>query len=272
MYTDNMLQHEIVFHDKTLPVHIAYSTQENRFIPSHWHNHVEILFLEHGSMEIQTEDKMFTLRSGDIFIVNSGSIHQTQIRNKSTLLLLQIPYKMITNSLPTISSMFFKNYHPVSKNSIELVQILQKLKETYLDKEFGYIFRFNSLLQQLLYIMTKDHSCEKLINTISSKQRQKLQKIIKYMTENYSDPLTVSEVSEILGYNPDYFCRFFKRYMGCTFLEYLNLIRLTHIHNDLLQTDETVTVLQNRHGFTNYKVFSREFKKIYGVTPSKIRS
>lgn len=267
-----MLQHEIVFHDKTLPVHIAYYTQENRIIPSHWHNHLELLLVEHGSMEIQTDEEQYLLTSGDIFIVNSGVVHQTKILKKSTILLLQIPYSMVKNSLPTVSSIRFSCYHPVSKNSITLVQISQQLKEVYLDKEFGYIFLFNSLLQQLLYILTKHHTCEKTDNLISNKHRVKLQKVVSYMTENYSDPITIEEVSKLLNYNPDYFCRFFKKYMGSTFLEYLNLIRLIHIHSDLLETDKTVTELQNRHGFTNYKVFSREFKKLYGVTPGKVRS
>jgi len=42
----------------------------------------------------------------------------------------------------------------------------------------------------------------------------------------------------ILSYRArDYFCRYFKKQTGSTFLEYLNLIRLSHIHKDLLTTD-----------------------------------
>lgn len=59
--------------------------------------------------------------------------------------------------------------------------------------------------------------------------------------------------------------------MGTTFLEYQNELRLSHIYQDLIETDDPVNVILERHGFTNYKLFRRMFKETFGDTPTQIR-
>lgn len=45
-----------------------------------------------------------------------------------------------------------------------------------------------------------------------------------------------------------------------------------HLYEDLKNTDDSITVLMEKNGIRNYKVFMRTFKKLYGDTPQKIRS
>ena len=68
-----------------------------------------------------------------------------------------------------------------------------------------------------------------------------------------------------------YFCRFFKKHMGITFLEYQNEVRLSYIYSDLLNTDELISHILEKYGFNNYKLFMRMFKMRFGNTPLKIR-
>ena len=85
------------------------------------------------------------------------------------------------------------------------------------------------------------------------------------------EPLSLSDISDRFALNPEYFCRFFKKNMGFTFLEYVNMVRLSHIYSDLMQTGDSITQIMERHGFINYKVFNRMFKEVYGCLPSKFR-
>ena len=77
---------------------------------------------------------------------------------------------------------------------------------------------------------------------------------------------------ESLALSKEYFCRLFKKYTGQTFLEYLNDVRTMHLYEDLQNSDETITVLMEKNGLSNYKIFMRTFKKLYGSTPQKMRS
>lgn len=82
---------------------------------------------------------------------------------------------------------------------------------------------------------------------------------------------TIEEISQVAHLRPEYFCRFFKKHMGCTYLEYLNTIRLANIYQDLLLTDYPISQLLELHGFTNYKLFRRMFHDHFHDTPRVIR-
>lgn len=99
----------------------------------------------------------------------------------------------------------------------------------------------------------------------------RLKDIITYVERHYMEPLSLSDISDRFALNPEYFCRFFKKNMGFTFLEYVNMVRLSHIYSDLMQTGDSITQIMERHGFINYKVFNRMFKEVYGCLPSKVR-
>ena len=88
----------------------------------------------------------------------------------------------------------------------------------------------------------------------------------------FNSALTKSkEAADIASLNQDYFCRMFKKCMGVTFLEYVNQVRINHIHEELLATEDSITDILEHNGFTNYKVFSRMFKAQFGMTPRELR-
>lgn len=60
--------------------------------------------------------------------------------------------------------------------------------------------------------------------------------------------------------------------MGITFLEYQNELRLSYIYRDLINTEDLVAEILERHGFANYKLFRRMFKARFGDTPLKVRA
>ena len=85
--------------------------------------------------------------------------------------------------------------------------------------------------------------------------------------KNYQEPIALKDAADIASLNQEYFCRMFKKCMGVTFLEYVNLVRIDHIHEELLTTGDSITDILERNGFTITKVFSRMFKAQYGMTP-----
>ena len=72
-----------------------------------------------------------------------------------------------------------------------------------------------------------------------------LRKIISYVNEHYTEKLSLEEVANQVGFSREYFCRFFKKKMGVTFLEYQNEYRLSFIYKDLINTKDPVHVILN---------------------------
>ncbi|UQT30834.1 AraC family transcriptional regulator [Roseburia intestinalis] len=143
----------------------------------------------------------------------------------------------------------------------------------YKNEKNGYQFLFGSHLHHFLYILYTSYVLPQSQSTVSqdTKTLTRLKDIITYVERHYMEPLSLSDISDRFALNPEYFCRFFKKNMGFTFLEYVNMVRLSHIYSDLMQTGDSITQIMERHGFINYKVFNRMFKEVYGCLPSKVR-
>ena len=73
-----MTTHEIITSKPKLPVYFDIYQSDNQLVPSHWHAHVEILYISSGSMHVICREESFLLHTGDIFLVNSGDIHYTR--------------------------------------------------------------------------------------------------------------------------------------------------------------------------------------------------
>ena len=100
---------------------------------------------------------------------------------------------------------------------------------------------------------------------------ERIRTIITYVSEHFREPITLDYISGELGLGKEYFCRFFKKHMGMSFLQYVNEVRASHIYQDLETTDTPIAELLEKNGFTNQKLFNRVFKQIYGCTPSAVR-
>lgn len=59
--------------------------------------------------------------------------------------------------------------------------------------------------------------------------------------------------------------------MGITFLEYQNELRLSKIYKDITTTNDKISDILERHGFTNYKLFRRMFRERFHSTPTELR-
>lgn len=77
--------------------------------------------------------------------------------------------------------------------------------------------------------------------------------------------------ADVIGFNKDYFCRFFKQYLGVSFVKYLNHVKMDHIYHDLIETDEEILQILEKHGFENQKLFYKMFRDSYGCSPREFR-
>ncbi len=274
-----MPTHEIIAPNTGLPVYFDIYKSYNQLIPSHWHNHLEVLYIFQGAMHIVRNDEKYIINENDLFIVNSGDIHLTRSPGSIEVLLLQIPYELFSHSIPDCMTIRFREFFPKSELSEDpafkkLIQYLLAMRMLYEKSEDGYQFLFISNLNLFLHTLYCHYTLRQNLmeRNKAAKHLSRLKEVIDYVGKNYMEPLSLKEAASLAALNPEYFCRFFKKYTSFTFMEYVNLVRLTHIRSDILDTDDNITSIQERHGFSNYKVFNRMFKESFGCTPSKLRS
>ena len=270
--------HENVKDNEYLPVFFDYVSAENMFIPSHWHKHMEVLLMINGKLEVNIDLEHFVLSKNDMIFIKSNSIHSTKMIGNAEYVLLQIPESSFLGLNVDFSKYEIKSIFPDSTD-FQIKEKLFAMKECFLKKETGYNLEFLSLLYGFLHDLFCGYMILKssftLLQEEGKKQKEnfyRITKIISYVEEKYKNQISMKEVSNLVSVSPEYLCRFFKKYTGQSFFEYLMTYRISKFYDDFLNTDKKIAVLLEENGITNYKVFLREFKKIYGKTPSQIRN
>jgi len=259
---------------------VRFITQKDTgsYCPNHWHDAIEIVYLVKGELDVTVEASAFHVEEGQCFLVNSCVIHSTKCTSSNTGIVLQIPVDFMKLYIPDVERLQFVLKDPCEDPAGRTK--LMHFKETLLQMQAvneirpkGYILRFNSLLFEVLFQLYHNFSV-KIFRANMSRRENDLNRLIQvldYTAKNYARPIPLKEIAQVVYLEPGYFCRFFKKHMGLTFLEYQNEVRLSHIYQDLITTADTLQCILERHGFTNYKLFRRMFSERFHGTPSQIR-
>ena len=269
--------HEMITTNPYLPVQFKVYEAGNQFVPGHWHAHVEVLLLLEGTMMIGIGEQQYCIHPGDMLLVNSSDIHDTKGIGTIQTILLQIPYDYLDSFISHFELVRFQEFydhtqllnHPQFQMMINALYAMQAIYQAHAD---GYELLFTSYLHQFLHALYVAFRSEPLPTPNSQKYTARLKEILSYINQHYQETITLQDMADKTSLNPEYFCRMFKRYTGTTLLEYINQVRLMHIHDELLHTTDTITDILERNGFSNYKVFSRMFHETYKCTPSALRS
>lgn len=271
--------YEIIDVPQTTGVMFRTSIDEGSYIPTHWHRAIEIIYLLEGELEVTIESQTFLMQPGNCTLVNANIMHATKCTRPNTSILLQIPLEFVELYIPNIQQLFFvldeNSSDPIRQTKIDIFKsTLTQMQIANDIRPEGFLLRFNSLLFELLFQLLHNFSVQLFQSDFGQKkkERDRLDQILDYISKRYNQPISLEEIAGVACLQTGYFCRFFKKHMGITFLEYQNELRLSHIYRDLITTDDAIHLILERHGFTNYKLFRRMFSEHFKDTPKHIRA
>lgn len=93
----------------------------------------------------------------------------------------------------------------------------------------------------------------------------------KFIDENFSEEITLTQVAKAMNMSSFYFCKVFRKSTGLTFTEYLTRIRIEKAKEMLLNSHIRVSEAAFAVGFQSLSQFNRAFKKITGPPPTDYR-
>lgn len=271
------IRHEIESRNLDVDVRFYLSVDEGSYVPPHWHNSLEMVYVQEGSITMIFENHKVELLPGEFIIVNQRTIHSI-LSQKNKALVLQIPTSVINKYVPQVELLrFVVDMHATkASDKIKLESIKKIFQDMYIVYDVqpeGYLLKFKSLLYELLYTLIQSYSY-KIVQKDMEKDKKnldRLTKILHYLKDYHREHISISELAELIGYHPDYLSRFFKKYMGLTIIEYLYAIRINYIYQDLMDTNQSIHEIFENHGCNNYRVAMRLFKERYGCTPKEFR-
>lgn len=96
--------------------------------------------------------------------------------------------------------------------------------------------------------------------------------VIHYLMANPAERLDMHEASQRCGLSYYAFSRFFHEMTGMGYAEYGNLIRIRHTEELLIYSDMSVEEISRAVGMSSANYYTRLFKKVNGMSPTKYRS
>ena len=109
---------------------------------------------------------------------------------------------------------------------------------------------------------------------ISKKEAQKLWYVRmskKYISENYTNNISLNDIATQLHINSSYFSMLFKKEEGINFVEYLTKYRMNLAKNFLKEPDYSIAQVGYMVGYDDSSYFSKMFNKVVGIRPKEYR-
>ena len=97
------------------------------------------------------------------------------------------------------------------------------------------------------------------------------EKITAYISEHFTEALTVSQLASLAGLSDYHFIRIFKRQTGFTPHEYVLNTRMNMARYLLKNSELSVKDICFSTGFSCESVFCNAFKRMEGMTPAQYR-
>ncbi len=94
---------------------------------------------------------------------------------------------------------------------------------------------------------------------------------VRYIHENYKEPITLEALAELLDCHPRHLQRLFKTRTHTSPIDYLIRVRMNRAKELLLTTDFVLKDIAECVGYADSYYFSRLFKKSEGVSPIRFR-
>ena len=107
--------------------------------------------------------------------------------------------------------------------------------------------------------------------SLNKESVSKIDQVARYIMNNLSKRISLSDVEELSGMSPKSFSRFFKKNTGKSFVQYVNEMRIGQACRRLIETDDSISTICYDAGFNALSNFNRRFQEIKHMTPREFR-
>lgn len=101
---------------------------------------------------------------------------------------------------------------------------------------------------------------------------QRMGKVLAYLHDHLQDPLDLERVAEIAHLSPFHWHRVYHALTGETIAATLKRLRLHRASGYLANTTLAIDTIAQRCGYPNSQSFTRAFRSMYGLPPSRYRA
>lgn len=238
--------------------------------PFHYHHWYELYYLVEGSCTYSIGKCKYVLNAGDWIFVPCDVEHKVYYNTRPhERILFYFTKNYIPFSLLDKLNIFDANcmYTPDEDERAVTDSIANKLVKEYENPDQYSDEIYRNLLFELMLLYVRRSSCvetTEISNLVT-------EHTIDYIMSNYSKNITLEELADMNYVSSGYMSRKFKKDTGINVSDFIRKVRINKAKKMLTETDESISVISEKCGFTDSNYFSYVFKKHENISPLKYR-
>ncbi len=250
----------------------------------HWHEEMEIVSIRRGRGEVTVDKEPVQAGPGEAVVIFPGQLHGIGRLGEAALeyeniifrpeMLMSGPGDLCTLEflMPMAGGRAPRPVHmkPGTPGYEGFSGCLAALDALCAQRPYGYQMGVKGtlfgMLGALLQVWKPGERAK------NGRSRERIKHLLEYVEAHYGERITVEDAAGLCFYSNSHFMKYFKQYMGLSFVEYLNGYRLFKAAGFLLQSTDRVTEIAQGCGFDNVSYFNRLFRQRYGCTPGEYRA
>ena len=242
----------------------------------HWHSRDELCYIKKGTARFYINGSQIYGKKGDIIFFKSGDIHYYALENEECV-------TYISTFNPTIIYKYFEKFPALKQHitaeelenygisSYILFLFEEMLKEKKNRNKYYEIISQNKLIE-IFTLLARHFEIEDSDYISNAKKFQDFQKALEFISNHYSEDISLSDLAEVLNYSESNVSVMFSKFTGTNFKKYLDNIRISKAIELIVSDDLSITEVSRRCGFNNIRTFNNVFKSVMGMAPSEIKN
>jgi AraC family L-rhamnose operon transcriptional activator RhaR len=270
----------------SFPFHIERADLTRRHFPYHEHEFSELVVITGGESMHITEDGEHALSAGDVFVFNGRHAHG--FRDSRHLRLYNVMYdperllapRSGLRILPGFHALFvlepryrkqhkFRSRLHLSMDDLaKTAQFLASLLDEYQNESPGFEVAIRGLFLQLVVFLSRRYGEAR---EDASRSILRMGSVMSYMEAHSHEPLALAHLARMARMSVNNFLRVFREATAHSPIDYLIRLRVMRSCELLRTTDEKITSLALRTGFSDSNYFAKVFRKVMGMSPGEYR-
>ena len=257
-------------------IHSAYFSSDITKTSTHHHDCHQLLFIVEGQVEICVNGNVYTADSGSIVIFSRYENHSVKIISqhyKRYILRISPQFNGEERQVYSLLSnrpVGFNNIFNIKHNIDEYEKLFSMILKENNSKDSLSEEMKQSLINQLLIMLyrvspqNEDYFEEQSLNLVLKLQSE--------FETNYSLDYSLAEIAKKYNSSISSLSHQFKKITGMSVMNYLLSCRIASAKNFLVKTDLSIGEITELCGFSDNSNFSRTFKKLNGISPTRFRN
>lgn len=266
----------------------VFDTQKMEFpVKPHWHYFAEFIYIYSGSAVITSDNDAYTVSQGELIILYPSSVHSITSADGKPILFAGLKFDPVkfpdsSSYAPSVTAIFryarqkamqihFSKQEADGLGCKGIFEECVRETEQYL---YGREIMLKACIYRLIFGIVRKWIASGLdINgcPVGADDFYGIENIAEYIDSRLEENIKVADIAAKCHMSYSGFAAKFKEQYGMSCKEYIERMRIFKAEEYLLFTDQDLTLISHRTGFSDCSHFIRCFKKHRGQTPKQFR-